>query len=311
MKADVKLKDTDAVLNSSAFSEDSAADVKTVTDIQSGVVNIAVSDIVKNPLQPRRNFDEESLAGLADSIKANGLIQPVIVSKNFNGYCLIVGERRLRAAQIAGMSEIPAIIRDPGKENVLKLALVENLQRQDLDPIEEAEAFSFLLAEYGFTHEKLAADIGKSRSYITNSVRLLSLPQQIKDDLSSRVLSTGHAKAIMPIVSQAERLSVWEFVKQEHLSVRKTEEYVDLLLRKSSVAENGRKKDKRSLELDPVWKELLEQLRNSFGADVRLNEGSNGEGKLEFHYKNRQELERIVECLVYIKNDKFSENGIH
>ena len=281
-------------------------DSSSQSDLDLEVKEISIDDILQNPLQPRRVFEESALQELADSIKANGIIQPVIVTKLPEGYRLVVGERRFRAAKMIGRKTIPAIVRNLTNKDMLELALVENLQRQDLNPIEEAQALSFLIGEFKFSHYKLAERIGKSRPYITNSLRLLSLPTPIKDDLQNNVLSSGHARAILSLEDEIRQIEAWEYVKTEQLSVRKTEEYVNKLKGINSTGDEleESRSDKKAVSvkepLSPEWRDLLEKLRYSFGADIRLNSRSDGKGKLEFHFKNQEELERIVECFIYL-----------
>ncbi|MGM9998099.1 MAG: ParB/RepB/Spo0J family partition protein [Candidatus Bruticola sp.] len=270
------------------------------------IIEISISDILQNPFQPRRCFNESALQELADSIRSNGVIQPIVVTKLPEGYRLVVGERRVKAAKMIGRRTIPAIVRSLSSQDMLELALVENLQRQDLNPIEEALALSFLVSEFRFSHYKLAERLGKSRSYITNSLRLLHLPEAIKEDLQNNILTGGHAKAVLSLEGESNQLKAWEYIKEEQLSVRKTEEYINALKgltdSSKSLEESGNTK-KTAYEksaISPEWKDLLEKLRYSFGADIRLNSRSDGKGKLEFHFKNQEELERIVECFIYL-----------
>ena len=263
---------------------------------------LSVAEILPNPYQPRQAFPEEELRQLADSMAAQGVIQPIVVTAAPEGYRLVVGERRLRAAKLLGLESIPAIVRQLDEGALLELALVENLQRQDLNPIEEAQALSFLNREFNLSQEALAQRLGKSRPYVSNSLRLLGLPQSIKDDVAKGVLRAGHARAVLALEGEEERLRAWEYIKREFLSVRQTEEYVRALQQSEpepSPLPPPAPASQRPTH-SPERKDLLDRLRFSFGADIRLNARPDGHGKLEFHYKNQEELERIVECLMYL-----------
>lgn len=244
---------------------------------------IPIGDISPNPQQPRKTFNIESLRELAASMRQSGVLQPIVVRRAGNGYELIVGERRLRAAQMAGMERVPAVIREATNAEALELALVENLLREDLNPMEEAEAYQRLLAEFGWTQEELAGRVGKDRSSIANCLRLLKLPAIIQEDLRAGRLTMGHARALLSLTGEAAQLKLREEILAHSWSVRTTEEGVQ----RSHIP---RRAPRRSPELTA----LEDQLRERLATRVRLV-GSERRGRIEIVYASREELERLVE----------------
>ncbi len=246
---------------------------------------LPIDAITPNPNQPRKYFDSNKLEELAASMKQSGVLQPVVVRHHGDSYQLIVGERRWRAAKLAGLSTIPAIIRAATDAECIELALIENLLREDLNPIEEAEAYQRLLAEFGWTQEELAQRVGKDRSSIANSLRLLKLPQIIQDDLRAGRLTMGHARALLSVDSPAAQLKLREQILAHSWSVRTTEEGV----RRSRVV---RRVHRRSAELSA----LEETLREALATRVRIV-GNEHRGRIELAYSSREELERLVELV--------------
>lgn len=270
-----------------------------ISRVREGVEWLSLAEILQNPWQPRKTFDEEKLQELADSIKAHGVVQPIIVTKAPEGYRLIVGERRCRAARLAGLDTIPAIVRDCADQQMLEVALIENLQRQDLNPIEEAQAFQYLLREHELTHEQLAERMGCSRPAISNSLRLLALPDEIRQDLIAGVIKSGHARAILSLEDENLRLKAWKRIKEGDLSVRQAEALVARMAQGEPVAAVA-KAPKANLDAD--WQEILDTLRVRLNADVRITPKSKGKGRLEFHYRNQAELESLVELFLYVSS---------
>lgn len=256
------------------------------------MVHLPVDSITPNPLQPRRIFSEEHLADLASSIREHGVLQPVIVSRSNGHYSLVVGERRWRAARAAGLLEIPAIVREFAEAEGLAVALVENIQRQDLNPLEEATAFQFLMREHGLKQEDVALRVGKSRSAVANTVRLLQLPAPIQEDVESGALSAGHARALLALEDVHQQRKTWLRVKKLNLSVRQTEALVRSLL---EAREQQQKKRKR---LPAEWIDVQETLQHRFSAQVRICPRSKKAGKIEIHYSSPEELERLVQGLM-------------
>lgn len=262
----------------------------TVDDV---LLDLPIEQIEANPHQPRKDFDFKSLDELAASIKASGVIQPVIVRRNGAGYQLIAGERRWRAARQAGLDRIPAIVRDATDAQSLELALVENLLREDLNPIEEAEAYQKLLAQFGWIQEELAQRIGRDRSSIANSLRLLRLPDEIQADLRSGRLTMGHARALLALPTAAEQLRLRAEILAHDWSVRATEDSIrageELAHGRGLAPRKGRR---RSAELAALEAELQRALMTR----VRIV-GSDRKGKVEVEYATPAELERLSELL--------------
>jgi ParB family chromosome partitioning protein len=253
------------------------------------LVEVAVDQVQPNPHQPRKAFDSKSLDELAASIRSSGVIQPVIVRRLGGGYQLITGERRWRAARQAGLERIPAIVREVTDAESLELALIENLLREDLNPMEEAEAFDRLLAQFGWTQEELAQRIGKDRSSIANALRLLRLPAPIQDDLRAGRLTMGHARALLALVTPAEQLRLRDEILAQGWSVRATEDTV-----RTATAGRPRrpKQRRRSAELAA----LEDALQRALMTRVRIVGGERA-GRIEVTYANAEELERLAGLL--------------
>jgi len=250
-------------------------------------VELAIDAIVPNPQQPRKDFDDKALQDLSASLKQSGVLQPVVVRRFGEGYQLIVGERRWRAAKLAGITRIPAVIREVSDAQSLELALVENLLREDLNPMEEAEAYQRLLAEFGWTQEELAQRVSRDRSSVANCLRLLKLPELIQADLRAGRLTMGHARALLSLDSPAEQLRLREQILVHSWSVRTTEEGVQ-----AKRARPARRQLRRSAELAAVE----DALRVALATRVRLV-GSERAGRIEIAYSSREELDRLAELI--------------
>lgn len=253
-----------------------------------------IEDIVANPYQPRREFSEEGLKELSISILANGIIQPLVVRKGPYGYQLIAGERRLRAAKIAGLKQVPIVIRKSTDKEALEIALVENIQRSDLNCIDEALAYLQLMQDFNLTQDETAERVGKERSTVANFVRLLRLPEAIIDDLKKGVLSFGHGKAILSLEDQDQRLLARKTIIEGKLSVRATEVLVQELQKKSGSPGNMTIEAVR--ELTPVQnrlKNLAVEITRSVGMKTEVK-GNEKRGKMVLHYSTREELERLI-----------------
>jgi len=254
-----------------------------------GLREIPVVAIRPNPWQPRTNFDEQSLEELAQSIREHGVLQPVLVSQQSDGtFQLITGERRWRAVQLAGMSTVPAMVKEATPQASLELALVENIQRRDLNPLEEAHAFRALLDEHGLTQEQLGQRIGKSRVSITNTLRLLWLPEPVREALASGALTEGHARAILMANGEAQRLRLLERVLSDHLSVRDTE---------ALAREMNTKRAPVEARADPDIEKLEDAFRQALGTRVRLVKGRRG-GRLVITFFSDDELNGLYEAIV-------------
>jgi ParB family chromosome partitioning protein len=271
------------------------------TKVVGAIASIPISQIETNPFQPRTNFDKEALIELSSSIKEHGIIQPITVRKmGYNQFQLISGERRFRASQLAGLEEVPAYIRIANDQSMLEMAIVENVQREDLDAIEEALSYHRLIEECSLTQEQLAEKIGKSRSAITNVLRLLKLPVAIQSSIIDRTLAMGHARALVGIKDEAAQLAVYHKVIADSLSVRQTEELAKLA-NNAGLADEETKavpseainKEKLSTQLQKFAKDLS----SNFGKAAKLKVSNKGNGKIEISFSTEDELNSIIEKL--------------
>ncbi|AFE09733.1 ParB family protein [Corallococcus coralloides DSM 2259] len=262
-----------------------------------GVLKLAIESIHRDPLQPRRHFDETKLHELTESIKAQGLLQPILVRKNPNkggeGYLIIAGERRWRASQAAGLKEIPAIVREVTEAESFELALVENLQRADLNPIEEADGYRRLVEEFKLTQEQVAQKVGKERSTVANALRLLALPPDVKAMVADGSLSMGHARALLGVPRLPELQNLAKQVTEKKLSVRDTER----LVQQGKSAKGGKDAGKPAPKVSPQVKALTEELQRRLGTKVRLSEKSPGKGTLEVDFFSYDDLDRLLKLL--------------
>jgi len=254
-----------------------------------GFIIAGIDQLKHNSFQPRKDFDDDAIDELASSIREKGIIQPLVVRKSGNYYEIIAGERRWRAAQKAGLTKVPIILKDVSDSEVLELALIENLQREDLNPIEEAIAYDQLIADFGLTHGDISKRIGKERSTITNQVRLLKLPAQVKQALKNGEITAGHARAILSIDSQTKAIEILEIIQRNKLSVRQTEKIIRNLTKKQG-------ENKKPSDIDLYLKHLTEELKRSLGTQIKIID-KNGSGKIEIEYYSKDELERLIEML--------------
>ena len=262
------------------------------------ILYIDINDIRPNSAQPRLNFDEEKLAELASSIKTNGVITPLIVRESENGYELVAGERRWRASRKAGLRTVPCIVRDfDDKQNAI-IAIIENMQREDLNPIEEALGLKSMTEKYGFTQEQVSASLGRSRTYITNSIRLLKLPEEIQQYVSSGQMSAAHGRTIINIPDKAKQIEIADKIIRNDLSVRATERLAEKVKDELRPERKKRKKktseeDKaRAAEIATVERELM----TLSGTRVRIA-GDESKGKIELEYYSLEELNRLIDAL--------------
>ncbi|MGQ9463716.1 MAG: ParB/RepB/Spo0J family partition protein [Candidatus Fervidibacter sp.] len=258
------------------------------TPTSEAITNLPIHSIKPNPFQPRQQFSSEELEALAESIKMHGLLQPVLVRPKEDGYELVAGERRWRAAQLAGLTEIPAIVRHCSDDELLALALIENLHREDLNPLDEAQAYRVLLEKFGLTQEAIAERVGKSRTAIANTVRLLTLPEPIKQALREGKISEGHARALLSAPDEGVMMDVFQQVVKHSLSVRQTEMVIQRL---------AKKKKRREHTPDPHLLALQQILEERLQLPVRLRRGRKG-GVLELRFFSDEELESLVKRLV-------------
>lgn len=258
------------------------------TEKQEKVINLPISNIKTNKYQPRVEFNEEKLSDLVKSIKEKGVIQPVLVRKVHDGYELIAGERRLRAAKRLQLERIPAIQKEVTDLDMLEISLIENIQREELNPIEEANAFERFITEFNFTQEKIAQVLGKDRSTIANTVRLLSLPKKIQDLVSKNSISAGHAKALLSLPTENEQYRVCNLVMNKGLSVRETEKLV--ARRTAGVKAKEPKKD-------PHVEDIAGQLQQILGTRVKIAHGKK-RGSIQIEYYSLEDLNRILDIII-------------
>ena len=250
---------------------------------------ISIHDVKPNANQPRKVFDEEKIAELAASIKENGIIQPLIVRKKGKGYEIVAGERRWRASVKAELKEVPCIVRELDDEQNMLLAIVENMQREDLNPMEEAEGLNQMIAAYGLTQEQVSKSIGKSRPYIANSLRLLKLPEEIRDLISDGSLSAGHGRTLVSVPDEARQIEIARKILKEGLSVRETEKL-------AAEKDEPEKKRRGRKPKDPDVARVEADLKEALGTRVNIKR-TGKKGKIEIEFFSRDELERLIEML--------------
>ena len=260
---------------------------------------LRLSQIDPNRSQPRQYFEDDSLDELSDSIRQFGVLQPILVQKKGNRYEIIAGERRWRAARKAGLTEIPAIVREYTDQETLELSLIENIQREDLNPIEEAKAFRRLVEEFSLRQEDLAIRVSKSRTAITNSLRLLKLDERVQDMIEQGQISMGHARALIPVEIPEEQYLIAQQIAEKHLSVRDVEKLIKARLSgKKKKKDSGKDKTaERDPALELAYKEIEERLKQSLGTKTTIRHSGDGTGKLEIEFYSHEDLEKIVDML--------------
>ena len=252
---------------------------------------IDINLIKSNESQPRKSFDDEKIMELAESIKSNGIIQPLILRKDKDEYIIVAGERRWRAAKYIGIKEIPAVIMDLTEKQILEISLIENIQREDLNSIEEAIAYKKLITDFYLTQEQLSKRIGKSRVAITNTMRLLNLSEDVQQYIIEGVISEGHGRALLAITDSKLQCELAQNVIDDKLSVRELEFLIRKLKTKSEPSKSKAKK-----ETNPYYKEVIEKLENYFGTKVNVT-NKNNKGKIEIEYYSEEDLQRILEII--------------
>ena len=267
------------------------------TEKGEGVTQVDVSSIFANPNQPRKVFDETALEELASSIKKHGVIMPIIVNKSGDRYMIIAGERRFRASKIAGLDKVPVIIKTYNERQIKEISLIENLQREDLNPIEAATAMRSLMNDYELTQEDLADRIGKSRSAIANTLRLLTLSPEVIKMIANGALSAGHARALIP-VPQMDQLKIAEQAIKDGLSVRDVEKKV----KEYFAPPEEKQKKKQKIELSNELKELIAEMQRVFGTKVNAI-GNDKKGRIYIDYYTRDDLDRLSDILEFVKNN--------
>lgn len=258
---------------------------------QDGVLTVSIEQIMPNPRQPRTTIDEEQLAELAESIKVHGLIQPLVVTETVEGYVLIAGERRWRASRLAGLEQVPVIVKETTPQHMLELALIENIQRADLNALEEAHAYRQLVDEFGLTQEAVADRVGKARTTVTNLLRLLTLPENIQAAVADGRISGAHARALLPLKSPEMQVAAMNQVMKLGLNVRQTETLVNSLLAEARPEPKPRK------HLPPELVELQSRFESALGTRVNIEKGAKG-GRVVIHFYSDEDLDALYESIV-------------
>ena len=261
---------------------------------KSGEIMVRINEVEPNRDQPRKDFDEDALMELADSIRQFGILQPLLVQKKKNYYEIIAGERRWRAAKLAGIKEVPIIVKDYTDQEIVEISLIENIQRENLNPIEEAMAFKRLLQEFQLKQDEVAERVSKSRTAVTNSMRLLKLSPRVQQMIIDDMISTGHARALLAIDDEEQQFILANKIFDEKLSVRETETLVKAL--KNPKKEVKKEKPEHTF----IYENIEEQIKNIMGTKVSVNQKANGKGKIEIEYYSEEELERIYDLLMTI-----------
>lgn len=254
---------------------------------------VKITQIEPNREQPRKNFDEDALQELADSIKQFGLLQPILVQDRKTYYEIIAGERRWRAAKLAGLKEVPVIIRDYTEQEIVEISLIENIQREDLNPIEEAQAYKKLLSEFNLKQDEVAERVSKSRTAVTNSIRLLKLCDEVQQMIIDDMISTGHARALIAIEDPEQQYAIAQKVFDEKLSVRDVEK----LVKDFNKPEKVKKEVIEDKSLGIIYQNVEEKLKQSLGTKVAISSKGNGAGKIEIEFYNHDDLDRLIDIL--------------
>ena len=268
--------------------------IQNIEKTEDNYISCPVEDITPSSVQPRKDFNERHLQELAESIKEKGIIEPPVVRRTVSGYELISGERRWRAAKLAGLKEIPVIVREATDEESLEIAIIENIQREDLNAIEEAEAYKNLMDRFGLSQDNVAKKVGKERATVANYLRILKLPPEVRDELKKEAISMGHAKALLSLDSHAAQREVCRRIVQKGLSVRETEEFAKYYTKGSKQGTGSNTKKTAYL------KSVEDELRNIFGTKVLVKD-KKGKGRVEIEFYSYEEMERILDTFRNIK----------
>lgn len=264
----------------------------TNTEVKGPESIVKITKVEPNRSQPRKNFDEDSLQELADSIKQYGLLQPILVQDKENHYEIIAGERRWRASKLAGLKEVPVIIKNYSPQEIVEISLIENIQRQDLNPIEEAQAYKRLLTEFNLKQDEVAERVSKSRAAVTNSIRLLKLCDEVQQMLIDDMISTGHARALLAIENPELQYSIAQKIFDEKLNVRDVEKLVKNLGKPEKP-----KKKQEDPALDVIYNDISEKLKKKLSTKVTVSPKGNGAGKIEIEFYNHEDLDRLLDMI--------------
>lgn len=285
VKAEEKTGETEKEADNTAAAKRKTAGSK------SGAMFVKISSVEPNTNQPRKQFDEDALLELSESVKQYGILQPLLVSDKKDYYEIIAGERRWRAAKLAGLKEVPVIVKEFTEQELVEISLIENIQREDLNPVEEAMAYKRLIDEFHLKQDEVAERVGKSRTAVTNSMRLLKLSEKVQQMLIDEMITAGHARAILAISDKEKQETVAMKVFDEKLSVRETEALVKRMLEPPKTE----KKSKFTTAEDAIYESLEEKMKSIMGTRVQIHRKKNDKGKIEIEYYSKDELERIID----------------
>lgn len=266
-------------------------------ELKSGEQMMKINMVEPNRDQPRKNFDEDALLELADSIKQFGILQPLLVRKRKDYYEIIAGERRWRAAKMAGIKEVPVIIKEYSEQEIIEIGLIENIQRENLNPIEEAMAFKRLLEEFDLKQDEVAERVSKSRTAVTNSMRLLRLDGRVQQMIIDDMITTGHARALLAIDDKEQQYTLANKIFDEKLSVRETEKLI------KDIKNPKKPKEKKVIENAFIYKDIENKMKEIIGTKVSVASKGNGKGKIEIEYYSDKELERVFEMILSIRRE--------
>lgn len=287
-------KGLDALIPPNTVSEKAEKAVQTKKDESQGPVTfVKITKVEPNREQPRKNFDEDALIELSESIRQYGVIQPIVVQDRKDHYEIIAGERRWRAAKLAELKEVPVIIKNYTEQEIVEISLIENIQREDLNPIEEAQAYKRLLTEFNLKQDEVAERVSKSRTAVTNSMRLLKLSEEVQQMVINDMLSTGHARALLAIENPEEQYTIAQKVFDEKLSVRDVEKLVKNL---HKTGKTKKKMDDKALEI--IYKDIEEKLQQALSTKVSVTSKGDGAGKVEIEFFSHEDLDRLMELLL-------------
>ena len=274
--------------------KDEQADQANIYDNPTGELLLNINEVEPNRSQPRKEFDEDTLLELADSVRQYGILQPLIVQKNKGYYEIIAGERRWRAAKLAGLKEVPVIIKEYTSQQVVEISLIENIQRENLNPIEEAMAFKRLLEEFNLKQDEVAERVSKSRTAVTNSMRLLKLCDEVQQMVIDEMISTGHARALLSIEDTEQQYTVAQKIFDEKLSVRDVEKLVKNL----NKPKTEKVKAEKNKSLEYIYQDMAEKMKESLGTKVNIVSKENGSGKIEIEFFSHDDFDRLKEILL-------------
>ena len=289
-------KGLDSLIANKVGNTATAAPAAPASTDETGATIVSINKVEPNKGQPRKKFDEDALLELSESIKLYGVLQPLLVQKRDGYFEIVAGERRWRAAKLAGLKEIPVIIKEFTEQEIMEISLIENIQREDLNPIEEALAYKKLLTEFNLKQDEVAERVSKSRTAVTNSIRLLKLDERVQQMVIDEMISTGHARTLIVIEDKEKQYAVAQKIFDEKLSVRETEKLIKNMQNEKKNTDSSEKK-KLDPKLEAVYRDLEEQMKRMLGTKVSINAKNEKSGKIEIEYFSADELDRIIDLL--------------